>query len=184
MSRAEPNKKLFKHWKSEFRSLPGFKRCVCLRAPRTPDGRGHPDFLILKPGKRPRLGIIECEGHRSGMKTGASQLEIYLESFRKARKSGRTLRDECIETAFDEKTKRGRRNIRVFGSMNRWLKQAGIKDKKKLARILSKVRRITPILLFYPGAKISREDLGKLQRKRWIVGKIRNKGNWLRRSKR
>lgn len=133
----EPNHLLYRHWRSVFRSIPGFAHCVSLRRVRCPDRSGDMDFLRLEPWPQPRLGLVEVEGWHCvrdapmPLRHGLAQVARYLEAFRGYAGQGSIIRRESIDNAFDRRLLRGETNLRCWGSRARWIrarKHSGRRD--------------------------------------------------------
>lgn len=168
VARNEPNDALYRNWSAVFRRIPGFERAVCLRRARCPTGSLDPDFLLLAPGAQPALGIVECEGVRTGRRpmrapTGVEQLIRYLARFQQHAGDGRRLHDVTVRDAFDRRKARGRGNLEVWGSLGRFRAEAGCADEAAFEALLGRAsQRLVPILLYYREGSLEPDEYAVL----------------------
>jgi len=149
----ELNKRLYAHWEDVFQQIDSFHGCVCLRRVRCAVDLGTDvDFLLLKGGSDPKLGIVECEGHDSDPPEGVQQLLRYVAGFKT---TGATILEESIKDAFDTRKRRGRMNEKRWAGSGRsglvnWQGRAGARTERELARVLDAAsKRVVPILIYY-----------------------------------
>jgi hypothetical protein len=148
------NRRLYKDGDQVFHQLPGFKGCSYLRRVRCPARRGSDvDFLLFKKGKRPLLGIVECEGPDKGYPAGVEQLKRYVAGFRGG---GKAIYRESIKDAFDASKKRGRVNASRWRDLASWKAELGM-DTEELEAQLGRAT-IVPILLYYRTDNLSAQE--------------------------
>lgn len=183
----EPNAELFQNWERVFRKMEGFENCVCLRRVRCPNRFGDMDFLLINRGPDPKLGLVECEGLKTGKKEtrapkGIDQVLAYLAAFVKFEGDGKTILNESIRDAFDTGKLRGRNNAERWSSIEEFTRVAGdpgaelpppprpdrgsgamkVLSNKHEAGFVSLLerasRKIVPVLLYYRKTALLRDE--------------------------
>ncbi|MEK7469264.1 MAG: hypothetical protein AAB074_17965 [Planctomycetota bacterium] len=171
-TRSEPNFRLYPNWENVFRKIPGFENCVCLRRVRTPNSKD-PDFTLFTVKPEPRIGLVECEGHKgphdrdkSIAPIGVEQLLTYLAGWESVAGRGQLILDTMIKDAFlTQKRKaryqRGEHNQGQWGRFEAWLSKIGApvtSESELVAALSASSMNLTAILLYYRRSSIPSED--------------------------